>query len=80
MRYLLHTAKGASCEAVVTYPNGRHPVSARQWAGGWLLVPSGTERLTWLEETQRNGGRALVTCRYHGQTKSASASFRVVNA
>jgi hypothetical protein len=72
--------KGAGCKATVTYLDRKHPVSARKWTGIWHAVPSGVERLTWLEEMQSSGGQAVVMCRYRRVMKSAIASFKVVNA
>lgn len=73
------THPGARCSAVVTYANGRRPISARGWAGIWRPLASGKEHLTWHEETKSNGGRAVVVCLYGGETKNATAPFTVTH-
>jgi cardiolipin synthase A/B len=73
-----YTNPGASCSAQVVYSTGRAPAS---FNGSAQTVPaSGSVSWTWHEETKGTGGVATVTCSYKGATKSAEATFSVVNA
>lgn len=69
------TLPGAQCSASVVYSTGRSPVS---FPGGFETAGgSGMVSWSWHEETEGNGGTAEVDCTYHGQDKTAEASFSV---
>ena len=69
------SAVGAVCTASVVYSTGRAP---RSFDGSAHTVgSSGVVGWTWPMESRGTGGTATVTCSYHGQTKSATASFSI---
>jgi len=66
---------GASCSAQVVYSTGRPP---RSFDGSAKTVgSSGVVSWSWHMESKRTGGTATVSCSLRGQTKTATASFRI---
>jgi len=70
------SSRGASCSASVRYTTG-YPPRSFNGATQVTAMPGASVSWTWHEETKGSGGTATVKCTSDGQTKTATASFRV---
>jgi hypothetical protein len=66
---------GADCTASVVYSTGDAPQSFDGSAR--TIGRSGLAGWTWHVQSSGTGGRATVTCSFHGQTRSVTTSFSI---